>query len=114
MTLLSGANLRNGDGTGGLPEASSGSVYRWWFYPHRMTPIVYWRPGCGFCMRLMRGIEEAGLEIETRNIWEDPEAASFVRSVTGGNEIVPTVSLGDRNMVNPSIGDLLALIGELS
>ena len=65
-------------------------------------------------MRLMRGIEEAGLEIEARNIWEDPEAAAFVRSVTGGNEIVPTVSLGDRNMVNPCINDLLALIGELS
>ena len=64
-------------------------------------------------MRLMHGIEEAGLEIEARNIWEDPEAASFVRSVTGGNEIVPTVSLGDRNMVNPSINDLLALIDEL-
>ena len=64
-------------------------------------------------MRLMRGIEEAGLEIEARNIWEDPEAAAFVRSVIGGNEIVPTVSLGDRNMVNPSINDLLALIDEL-
>ena len=80
----------------------------------RMIPIVYWRPGCGFCMRLMRGIEEAGLEIETRNIWEDSEAASFVRSVTGGNEIVPTVSLGDRNMVNPTIGDLLELVNELN
>ncbi|MFV5993944.1 hypothetical protein ACNPQM_16185 [Streptomyces sp. NPDC056231] len=36
------------------------------------------------------------------NIWRDPEAAAFVRSVADGNETVPTVSVAGHAMVNPS------------
>ena len=36
------------------------------------------------------------------NIWDDPSAAAFVRSVTGGDETVPTVVIGTTTMVNPS------------
>jgi hypothetical protein len=35
------------------------------------------------------------------NIWKDPEAAAFVRSVAGGNETVPTVILHGEAVVNP-------------
>ena len=40
------------------------------------------------------------------NIWEDADAASFVRSVARGNETVPTVTIGDIALVNPSVGEL--------
>ena len=63
---------------------------------------VYWRPGCGFCAALFRSLERAGLDPVRRNIWEDEEAAAVVREITGGNETVPTVTVGDRSMVNPS------------
>jgi glutaredoxin len=35
------------------------------------------------------------------NIWDDPEAAAFVRSVANGNETVPTVVIGGVAHVNP-------------
>ncbi|WP_422392164.1 glutaredoxin family protein [Nakamurella antarctica] len=36
------------------------------------------------------------------NIWSDPDAAAFVRSVAGGNETVPTVVIDGRAVVNPA------------
>jgi hypothetical protein len=36
------------------------------------------------------------------NIWSDPSAAAFVRSVDGGDETVPTVLVGVTTMLNPT------------
>ena len=69
---------------------------------------VYWRPGCWFCNRLLDGLHRAGVTPQLRNIWEDPEAAAFVRSVARGNETVPTVTAGDAVLVNPSPAQVLA------
>jgi len=74
------------------------------------TITVYWRPGCGFCSRLLRWIDRAGVPATLRNIWEDPEAAAAVRAVTGGDETVPTVTIGQRALVNPSPRALQAAI----
>ncbi|MGE0307642.1 MAG: glutaredoxin domain-containing protein [Acidimicrobiia bacterium] len=63
---------------------------------------VYWRPGCMFCSSLRRGLRRAGLPFREVNIWDDPTAAAFVRSVARGDETVPTVSVGTVNLVNPS------------
>ncbi|MEX1179048.1 MAG: glutaredoxin domain-containing protein [Nitriliruptor sp.] len=68
---------------------------------------VFWRPGCGFCGSLLRGLERDGVAFERRNIWEDEDAAAFVRSVADGNEVVPTVRVVDAALVNPSTGDVL-------
>lgn len=67
---------------------------------------VYWRPGCGFCARLLSEIENAGLNHRRVNIWDDPKAAEFVRSVARGNETVPTVTIGSQAFVNPSLRQL--------
>jgi mycoredoxin len=63
----------------------------------------YWRPGCGFCMALERGLSRAGIPMRKVNIWEDPANAAFVRSVANGNETVPTVVVGSAAMVNPRL-----------
>ncbi len=63
---------------------------------------VYWRPGCPFCSSLRGGLHRAGLPFREVNIWDDPKASAFVRSVARGNETVPTVSIGKVNLVNPS------------
>lgn len=63
---------------------------------------VYWRPGCPFCMSLRAGLRRSRTPYQAVNIWEDPTAAAFVRSVANGNETVPTVTVGDTWMVNPS------------
>jgi mycoredoxin len=73
---------------------------------------MYWRPGCGFCSALERQLVRNDLTFEKRNIWDDPTAAEFVRSVARGNETVPTLTIGDTSMVNPSIDEVLAALVE--
>lgn len=70
----------------------------------------YWRPGCGFCMLLERNLSKLGLPLDKRNIWEDVDAAAAVRSIANGNETVPTVVVGAREMVNPSVHDVVAAV----
>ena len=70
-------------------------------------PTVFWRPGCGFCVMLERGLQKAGVEYERRNIWEDPDAAEFVRAVNDGNETVPTVVVGTDVYTNPRVSTVL-------
>ena len=72
---------------------------------------VYWRPGCPFCVRLRHGLARAGLKTSEVNIWDDPLAAEFVRSVANGNETVPTVTVGSASFVNPSVRQVLAATG---
>lgn len=72
--------------------------------------VVYWRPGCMFCHGLLRGLERAGLPFERANIWEDEQAAAFVRGVTGGDETVPTVRIGPVALVNPSTSQVLGTV----
>jgi len=76
--------------------------------PGSAAPVVelYWRPGCGFCSSLRRGLKKYGIETVDHNIWEDPDAAARVRSVTRGSETVPTVFIGDWSAVNPSAAEV--------
>lgn len=71
---------------------------------------VYWRPGCPFCSRLLRGLKRNGISFREVDIWADADAAAFVRSVARGNETVPTVLVGERALVNPSVTEVAALL----
>ena len=66
----------------------------------------FWRPGCGFCMALERQLASTDLTITYRNIWEDPEAAAFVRNRAQGNEVVPTIQIGSSVLVNPTADEV--------
>ncbi|KZB83273.1 glutaredoxin domain-containing protein [Amycolatopsis regifaucium] len=70
----------------------------------------YWRPGCGFCAALERPLSKSGFNVKRVNIWEDPAAAARVRSVADGNEVVPTVFVGSKAMVNPSFAEIEAAV----
>lgn len=74
--------------------------------------VLYWRPGCPFCVALRARLAFSGLRYRRVNIVGDPAAAAFVRSVAGGNETVPTVDVAGRALVNPSASDLLAAVRE--
>ena len=65
-------------------------------------PTLYWRPGCGYCMRLRRKLHKAGVELNEINIWQDLAGAAEVRDITGGDETVPTLVVAGEAMVNPS------------
>lgn len=78
--------------------------------PSAAAVEVLWRPGCGYCARLRRGLRRAGLPTVERDIWADPSAAAQLREVTGGDEIVPTVLVGSQALVNPSVADVLEAV----
>ena len=44
------------------------------------------------------------------NIWEDPNAAAFVRSVADGDEMVPTVAIDGHPIVNPAPSQVVAAL----
>ena len=73
---------------------------------------LYWRPGCGFCSSLQRGLDKLGIERVEHNIWDNTADAAIVRKHANGNEIVPTVVIGDKGLVNPSAGALLVFLAE--
>lgn len=64
-------------------------------------PIVYWRPGCQFCLRLRFRLGRDARRAHWVDIWRDPQGAAAVRAITGGDETVPTVVVGDEARVNP-------------
>tara|TARA_B100000029_G_scaffold23945_1_gene23665 strand:- start:1331 stop:1591 length:261 start_codon:yes stop_codon:yes gene_type:complete len=70
----------------------------------------FWRPGCGFCMALERQLASTDLTITYRNIWEDPEAAAFVRNHAQGNEVVPTIQIGSSVLVNPTVDEVTSTV----
>ncbi|MEV4704637.1 glutaredoxin domain-containing protein [Actinoplanes sp. NPDC049316] len=63
--------------------------------------IVYWRPGCPFCVRLRATLGLRSRRAHWVDIWQDPEGAAAVRAVADGNETVPTVILAGAAHVNP-------------
>ncbi|MFC8535696.1 glutaredoxin domain-containing protein [Streptomyces sp. NPDC057249] len=64
-------------------------------------PIVFWRPGCTYCLRLRFRLRRHARRLHWVDIWRDPEAAAAVRAVNDGNETVPTVLVAGRAHTNP-------------
>jgi len=71
---------------------------------------VLWRPGCPYCSSLRRRLSKAGVATVERDIWADPSAAARVRAATGGDETVPTVVIGRKALVNPSVAQVRAAL----
>lgn len=69
---------------------------------------IFWRPMCGYCEILKRDLTRAGIAFTDVDIWTHREQADIVRAATGGDEIVPTVQVGDRFFVNPSVEEVVA------
>jgi len=64
--------------------------------------VIYQRPGCPFCARLTAALGRTGREQAVWvDIWKDPQAAAYVRSVNDGNETVPTVVIDGTAHTNP-------------
>lgn len=83
-----------------FPRGRGGAVAS----PGNTEAIVYWRPGCQYCLRLRVRLGGTADRARWINIWDDAEAAAAVRAAAGGNETVPTVVLGGEAFVNPDPG----------
>ncbi|MEV5959661.1 glutaredoxin domain-containing protein [Streptomyces sp. NPDC051987] len=64
-------------------------------------PIVFWRPGCTYCMRLRVRLGRRARRLYWVDIWRDPAGAAAVRAANDGNETVPTVFVAGRPHTNP-------------
>ncbi|THA68693.1 hypothetical protein E6P78_13660 [Streptomyces sp. A0958] len=64
-------------------------------------PIVFWRPGCAYCLRLRIRLRRRARHLHWVDIWRDPEAAALVRAANDGNETVPTVLVAGKPHTNP-------------
>ncbi|WP_089102491.1 glutaredoxin domain-containing protein [Streptomyces hyaluromycini] len=64
-------------------------------------PVVFWRPGCTYCMRLRVRLGRGARQLHWVDIWRDPAGAAVVRAANDGNEIVPTVVVAGRPHTNP-------------
>ncbi|MFI5677276.1 glutaredoxin domain-containing protein [Streptomyces cellulosae] len=64
-------------------------------------PVVFWRAGCRYCLRLRIRLGRGARRAYWVDIWRDPAGAAAVRAVNGGNETVPTVFVAGRPHVNP-------------
>ena len=66
--------------------------------------VVYWRPGCRYCLRLRWSLGRLARRATWVDIWADEDAAAFVRGVNDGNETVPTVVAENTVRTNPEVG----------
>ncbi|MER5511601.1 glutaredoxin domain-containing protein [Streptomyces sp. NPDC002766] len=64
-------------------------------------PVVYWRPGCTYCVRLRLRLGRRARRLHWVNIRRDPAGAAVVRAANDGNETVPTVVVAGRPHTNP-------------
>jgi mycoredoxin len=72
-------------------------------------PIVYTTSWCGYCYRLKRQLERAGIGVTEVDIEHDPVAAALVEQVNQGDQTVPTVVFADGSALsNPSIREIAA------
>ncbi|MCX4782146.1 glutaredoxin domain-containing protein [Streptomyces sp. NBC_01264] len=64
-------------------------------------PVVLWRPGCQYCIRLRLRLGRSASQLHWVDIWRDPAGASAAREANQGNETVPTVIVAGRPHTNP-------------
>ncbi|MDX2701376.1 glutaredoxin domain-containing protein [Streptomyces sp. PA03-6a] len=64
-------------------------------------PVVFWRPGCTYCLRLRVRLGRRAHQLHWVDIWRDPAGAAAVRAANDGNETVPTVVVAGRPHTNP-------------
>ncbi|MCM6774390.1 NrdH-redoxin [Nocardia sp. CDC159] len=67
---------------------------------------VYWRWWCTYCLRLGFALRRAGIRFHKIDITRDEAAAADLRTLTGGDEITPTVLVRGRVLINPSVAEI--------
>lgn len=73
---------------------------------------IYSTVWCGYCQRLKAQMTREGITFTEVDIEADPSAASYVESVNGGNQTVPTLVFADGTaMTNPPIGNVKKQLG---
>lgn len=72
--------------------------------------VVLWKPGCSYCIDLKVDFEDDE-RFSWVNIAEDEGGAEAARNLNNGNELTPTVLIGDKGFSNPSSSQVRAELG---
>ena len=68
---------------------------------------VYSTTTCGYCHRLKTQLDREGIPYTAVDLDTDPQAAAYVESVNGGNQVVPTVQFPDGStLTNPTLAQV--------
>lgn len=71
------------------------------------TVTMYSTAWCGYCHRLKRQMDRAGIAYAEVDIEREPRAADLVMGLNRGNAAVPTLVFADGSaMTNPSLGQI--------
>jgi mycoredoxin len=57
-------------------------------------------------------LERRGVSYSSVDIWKDRRQAEVVKAVNDGDELVPTVRVGDDFLINPSIDAVVERISD--
>ncbi|MGI9316927.1 MAG: glutaredoxin family protein [bacterium] len=55
---------------------------------------LYIRDYCMYCSRVLNAVDQLGLDMEVRNIWEDPTYEHELVKATG-RRVVPVLAIGE-------------------
>ncbi|MDR5817136.1 glutaredoxin domain-containing protein [Caballeronia sp. LZ033] len=69
---------------------------------------VFWQPGCSSCLRTKEFLTQQGVEFESRDVHNDPEAQAELFAL--GVRSVPVVSIGARYTFAQSLKDVVKFL----
>ncbi|GIG41683.1 mycoredoxin [Cellulomonas phragmiteti] len=76
------------------------------------TVTMYSTTWCGYCHRLRKQLDSAGIAYDVVDIEQQPDAAQLVESLNGGNQTVPTLVFPDGSAAtNPSLAQVRERLG---
>ena len=73
--------------------------------------VMYSTTWCPDCHRAKRYFQQWGIEYSEVNIEKTPGAAEKVMGWANGKRVVPTITIGDRVLVNPKAPVLAEALG---
>lgn len=73
---------------------------------------MYSTSWCGYCRRLKRQMRDAGIPFREVDLDDDPSHDDRIMAATGGYRTVPTLEVGGRLLVNPSLREVEAALGQ--
>jgi mycoredoxin len=75
------------------------------------TVTMYSTTWCGYCRRLKRQFDEAGIAYQEIDVDVEEHYGDRIVEATGGYRTVPTVQIGERLLVNPTLKEVERAIG---
>jgi mycoredoxin len=72
---------------------------------------MYTTEWCGHCRRLKRQLGEAGIDVVEVDVDVNAEHDKKILAATGGYRTVPTIEIGTRLLVNPSVAEVKTALG---